>query len=388
MTLQRRHAEVVGAGFGGLVAAIALAERGFEVRVHERRPSLRGEGYGIAIHRNMACIFAAFGVLEKILAGGKKIDRRDSLDRHGHVVLSQKTARSAYRVDRQHVIAVLAERARRAGVEIVLNSQVERARSDGRIELRDGTIHAADLVVGADGVNSQIRDSLGLLGRRVMEPDGAVRVTIPRTAEEQAADAVSGTAMIEAWADKRRLLYCPVTDDAYYVLLGCATTDAAGRITPLDVEAWAASFPTQRFLLERVHRDADWAQARWVQFQTIRLKRWSSGRVAILGDAAHAMSPYLAQGAGHAMMNALALGVAVSEAADIAQGLNAWERRERPLTEHTQRWTRIYGRTMLLPETLKQLVIRAEKHLPWIGRQYVRAANHVPTGTAALTTEF
>jgi 2-polyprenyl-6-methoxyphenol hydroxylase-like FAD-dependent oxidoreductase len=388
MTLHRRHAEVVGAGFGGLVAAIALADRGFTVRLHERRPSLRGEGYGIAIHRNMACIFAAFGVLEKILTGGKKIDRRDSLDRHGHVVLSQKTARSAYRVDRQHVIAVLAERARKAGVEIALNSQVERAWPDGRIELRDRTIHTADLVVGADGVNSQIRDSLGLLGHRVMEPDGAVRVTIPRTTEEKAADAVSGTAMIEAWADKRRLLYCPVTDDAYYVLLGCATADTAGRVTPLDVEVWAASFPTQRFLLERVCHDADWAQARWVQFQTIRLKRWSAGRVAILGDAAHAMSPYLAQGAGHAMMNALALGVAVSEIGDIAQALDAWERRERPLTEHTQRWTRIYGYTMLLPETLKQLVIRAEKRLPWIGRQYVRAANHVPTGTAALTTEF
>ena len=48
------HAEIVGAGFGGLVAAISLAERGWSVRVHERRDTLRGEGYGIAIHNNMA----------------------------------------------------------------------------------------------------------------------------------------------------------------------------------------------------------------------------------------------------------------------------------------------------------------------------------------------
>ena len=73
------HAEIVGAGFGGLVAAIALAERGWTVRVNERRAELRGEGYGIAIHNNMARIFQAFGILDRVLAGGMRIDRRDSV---------------------------------------------------------------------------------------------------------------------------------------------------------------------------------------------------------------------------------------------------------------------------------------------------------------------
>ena len=72
------HAEIVGAGFGGRVAAISLAERGWSVRVHERRDTLRGEGYGIAIHNNMAHVFSAFGILERVLAGGMRIDRRDS----------------------------------------------------------------------------------------------------------------------------------------------------------------------------------------------------------------------------------------------------------------------------------------------------------------------
>ena len=110
--MQPGHAEIVGAGFGGLVAAIALAERGWTVRVHERRDSLRGEGYGIAIHNNMARIFAAFGILDRVLAGGMRIDRRDSVDAHGNVVMTRKTTRSPYRIDRQHIIALLAERAR------------------------------------------------------------------------------------------------------------------------------------------------------------------------------------------------------------------------------------------------------------------------------------
>jgi 2-polyprenyl-6-methoxyphenol hydroxylase-like FAD-dependent oxidoreductase len=374
------HAEIVGAGFGGLVAAISLAERGWSVRVHERRDTLRGEGYGIAIHNNMAHVFSAFGILERVLAGGMRIDRRDSLDARGNVVMSRETERSSYRIDRQHIVSLLADRAREAGADIRFNSQVREAAPDGSITLQDGRQRRADLVVVADGINSSIRESLGLVKQRVWGKDGAVRVTIPRLPAEIAADDRDGTVMVEAWADRRRVLYCPVTKAEFYVLLGCTASDAAARATPIDPVAWTQSFPTMRDLFVRVREQADWPQARWDQFQTIRLRRWSAGRVALLGDAAHAMPPYLAQGAGHAMMNALGLAVALQEAPSLESALGRWEWRERPLTEHTQRWTRIYSATMFLPKALKKISIRVEQQIPWVAAQYVRAANHVPTG--------
>jgi 2-polyprenyl-6-methoxyphenol hydroxylase-like FAD-dependent oxidoreductase len=375
------HAEIIGAGFGGLVAAIALAERGWSVRVHERRATLTGEGYGIAIHNNMAHMFRSFGILEQVLAGGMKIDRRDSLDRHGNVVMTRKTARSPYRIDRQHIIGLLAERAGAAGAEIRFSSQATAADPAGAITLAGGERLAADLVVAADGANSVIRDQLGLLKARIWGRDCGVRVTFRRRAEEIAADARNGTAIIEAWADRRRVFYCPVTKGEFYALLTCTVGDAAACTTPIDAAAWAASFPFMRPLFERIRDETDWPQTRWDRFQTIRLKRWSAGRVAVLGDAAHAMPPYLAQGAGHAMMNALGLAVALGEAPDLATALARWERRERPLTEHTQRWTRIYGSTMFLPAPFKQLSILVER-VPWVAAQYVRVANHLPTGCA------
>jgi len=384
--VQPGHAEIVGAGFGGLVAAIGLAERGWTVRVNERRGSLRGEGYGIAIHRNMAHIFSSFGLLDRILAGGMRIDRRDSVDTHGNVVMSRKTERSPYRIDRQHIIALLAERAREAGADIRFNAHVREAAPDGSLTLADGEQRRADLVVVADGINSGIRDALGLLKQRIWGRDGGVRVTIPRLPEEVAADA-GGAVMIEAWADKRRVLYCPVTKGEWYVLLTCTARDIAARATPIDSVVWATSFPWMRSLLERMTTDADWAQARWDRFQTIRLKRWSAGRIALLGDAAHAMPPYLAQGAGHAMMNALGLAAALQAAPNLATALDEWERRERPLTEHTQRWTRIYGTTMFLPRPLKKISILVEQQVPWVARQYARTANHLPTGCAAANVE-
>src|SRR5262249_8485865 len=171
--------------------------------------------------------------------------------------------------------------------------------------------------------------------------------------------------------------------DEFYVLLTCTVDDAAARAMPIDPAAWGESFPTLRNLFVRIRDHADWSQARWDRFQTIRLKRWSSGRVALLRDAAAAMPPYLAQGAGHAMMNALGLAVALQNAPDLSSALEAWERRERPLTEHTQRWTRIYGTTMFLPKPLKKVWILIGTQIPWVGAQYLRAANHVPTGCEA-----
>ena len=385
--MQPGHAEIVGAGFGGLVAAIGLRQRGWSVRVHERRATLEGEGYGIAIHNNMARIFSTFGLLDRVLAGGMKIDRRDLLDADGNVVMSRKTTRSPYRVDREHIISLLAERAHDAGAEIRFRSQVTAAAPEGAITLQDGERLGCDLVVVADGINSSIRDQLGLLKHRIWGRDCGVRINIPRRPAEIAEDDRGGTVMIEAWADKRRVLYCPVTKDEFYVLLTCTVRDTAAATSPIDPEIWAQSFPTLRELFVRMRDEADWPQSHWAHFQTVRLKRWSVGRVAVLGDAAHAMPPYLAQGAGHAMMNALGLAAALQEAPDRQSALDQWERRERPLTEHTQRWTRIYGSTMFLPGLLKRVFIRVER-IPWVAERYARVANHAPTGCSNPETDI
>lgn len=380
------HAEIAGAGFGGLVAAIGLADRGWTVRVHERRQALHAEGYGIAIQDNMTHVFATLGILNEVLAGGMEIDRRDSLNGNGEVVLSLKTGLGRYRISRRHIVSLLARRAQQAGVEIITGSTVIDATPDGDIVLDSGEIRHADLIVAADGINSVIRESLALTQRRVWQKEGGVRMVIPRLPEDIATDERDGTAMIEAWSNKRRILYCPNSQSEIYVILTCMERDTPARAAPVDIDAWQQSFPTMGRLLERIARDTDWDECRWARFQTIHLKRWSLGRVAILGDAAHAMPPYLGQGAGHAMMNGLGLAVAVEEAPDLASALALWEHRERPLTEHTQRWTRVYGATIFLPERLKSLAINAEKHIPWLAAQYSRAAKHLPTGCDSALT--
>lgn len=379
MSSTARHAEIAGAGFGGLVAAVALAERGWSVRVHEKTPVLRAEGFAISMQPNMLRVFESLGLRDDIVRGGLLIVRRETRNDRDQPTMAMR-GQGAHRVSRQHMVAVLAGRAAQLGVEIVPESPVTGADAAGALLLADGRRLAADVVIGADGVNSAVRDSLGLLASRRLHIDGAVRMMVSRTAAEVADDASQGPLSCERWCGARRVITSPASERELYVAMSCLAKDEAGRAVPVDAAAWTASFPHLESVFHRVATESDWSRVKWSQFQTLNLRQWHAGRVAVLGDAAHAMSPNLGQGAGCAMMNALSLAVALDETDDVEAACRLWEKRERPLTEHTQRWSTIYGSFTTWPEQLRSLAFNAISRVKWLRSRYQRTANHIPTG--------
>jgi 2-polyprenyl-6-methoxyphenol hydroxylase-like FAD-dependent oxidoreductase len=152
--------------------------------------------------------------------------------------------------------------------------------------------------------------------------------------------------------------------------------DAAAKATPIDLRLWSAAFPHLADLVGRI------GDGRYDRFELVKLKRWSSGHAAILGDAAHALPPNLGQGGGCAMMNALALAVHLEHAGDVPSGLAAWEAAERPLTEHTQRMSVFFGLATTWPAPLQRLFFAAVGRSALIGEMRTRTARHRPTGTA------
>jgi 2-polyprenyl-6-methoxyphenol hydroxylase-like FAD-dependent oxidoreductase len=96
------------------------------------------------------------------------------------------------------------------------------------------------------------------------------------------------------------------------------------------------------------------------------------------------MTPNLGQGSGCAMMNALALAVYLSTEKDIPVCLKNWETAERPLTEHTQRWSDLYGRVTTWPSVLRSTAFNALGKVGWLRRRYQRTANHIPTGCKTM----
>jgi 2-polyprenyl-6-methoxyphenol hydroxylase-like FAD-dependent oxidoreductase len=373
--MKQRHAEIAGAGFAGLTAACALAQRGWSVRVHERGEQLRTTGAGIYIYENGLRVLEAVGAYDAAIAGANPAHRREVRDEANRLISVHQWDASAraFSIVRQRVINALADAATRAGAEIVTNSAVAGASADGELLLADGRRLKADLVAAADGSNSRVRDSLDLLAQRRLLPDGAIRLLIKKTDEERASE--EGNKTVEYWSGSRRLLYTPCSDTDVYIALTMLDTDLAARAVPLDRAEWTRSFPGLSALIARLGDDA-----RYDRFEVIRLKRWSAGKVALIGDAAHALPPNLGQGGGFAMMNALSLAVYLDRHTDVADALARWERGERSRTEHVQRLSVFYGLPTTWPPSARTLFFALVGK--WLVRQRRRVAASRPTGTA------
>jgi 2-polyprenyl-6-methoxyphenol hydroxylase-like FAD-dependent oxidoreductase len=372
----KRHAEIAGAGFAGLTAACALAQRGWSVRVHERGQRLRTTGAGIYIYENGLRVLAAVGAYAAAVEGAPFAHTREVRDDRNRVISVHRWEGSrVFSIVRQTVINALAAAAERAGAEIVTGSVATAASADGELVLADGRKLKADLIVGADGSNSAVRDAVGLLWKRKFLVDGATRLLIAKTEQERVA-ADAGTT-VEYWSGTRRVLYTPCSENDIYVALTMLDRDEIAKATPVRKDAWERWFPHLEPLIDRFGE-----QGRYDRFDLIKLRRWSAGRVALVGDAAHAQPPNIGQGGGCAMMNALSLAVHLERHPDVPTALAAWEKNERPITDHTQRMSYLLGLPTTWPPLLRTFALGWAGRSKWLVRQRTKTALHWPTGTA------
>lgn len=315
-------AVIVGGGIGGLASALALARRGWEVEVLERAEAFTEVGAGLSLWPNGLRALDALGVGEPIRKRALLEGQAGIRDASGRWLSRTDTATLERRygalamIHRADLIAVL----RACVPEDSLRSAVtvSRVRADGTVVHSGGESHA-DLIVGADGIRSVVRASIW--------PDAPVPRYAGYTAWRMVTPPVPVDGGSESWGAGERFGYAPLPDGRVY----CFAVANAPEGDPGDGLAglrgrfggWHSPIPA---LLEAAGHSAVLHDD---LYELPRLATYAADRVALVGDAAHAMTPNLGQGACQALEDAVVL----AKSLDGHGGLEAYDRLRRGRTQ-------------------------------------------------------
>ena len=316
---------IVGAGIGGLTATIALAQRGFDVEVLEQRPSAREIGASLSLGPNAVRLLDELGLKEALRKTGA-VPRAVDLLRWDNGKLLHRTELggsmerhfSAPQLDfyRPELHTVLLARAEGAA-SIRFGARVVAVEDNGRTcrVVFDGVERGHDeatVVVGADGVTSTVRELL--VGKD--QPVFSGTVVYRGIAERRDVADLHPAGLNCYWLGPNRHGVSYWLSHGERLAVTCAVRDAAWsqeswtlETAPTEVlgylEGWHEPF------LERIRRCT--LMLRSAVYVRQPLEQWSFGRVTLLGDAAHAMQPFEAQGAAQAVEDAYALATCLAE---------------------------------------------------------------------------
>jgi len=321
---------VIGGGIGGLTSAIALRRQGFDVEVIEKDPNWSVYGVGIIQQANVIRAVADLGILDDYLAASVAFDAVEIFAPDGTKVARVPSPRLAegyppcVGIGRPALHKVLGDSALAAGAHVRLGVTAEAIEDKGEkvhVRFSDGSEGEYDLVIGADGVYSQTRSLILPDAEKPMFTGQAVwRYNFPRAEGMDALQVFNGPTGLGLVPISETMMYMFVTTpepgNPRYPREGLAAAmrarlancapyirDLAGQITEDEGVVYR---PLEGMLVEGP---------------------WHKGRVVLLGDAVHATTPHLGQGAGMAIEDSLVLAEELARHDSIEEAFTAYRNR-------------------------------------------------------------
>jgi 6-hydroxynicotinate 3-monooxygenase len=313
---------VVGAGLGGMTTAALLQRAGFTVGVYEQAAAFSRIGAGIHFSSNVMLVMRRLGI-EKSLSDiglhpdafvSRKWDTGEILFELPFDPASEAHYGAAYiNVHRGDLHAVM-ETALIPG-SLQFNKRLRNLSDTGasvRLEFADGTHAEADLVVGADGVNSQVREFVVGPGKPQYTGHVAHRAVFPSAL----LNGLPIRACTKWWGEGSHVLvyYMTQAREEVYLVTSAPQTEwnELSSFVPCDRDEFLAVFDGYHSELRQVVEAAPEVM-KWPVFARGRISSWHKSRVVLLGDACHAMKPYMAAGAAMAIEDAAVLARCITE---------------------------------------------------------------------------
>jgi 2-polyprenyl-6-methoxyphenol hydroxylase-like FAD-dependent oxidoreductase len=332
---------IQGAGIGGLTLAIALIRKGYNVRIVERASRLSEVGAGIWMAANPMQVFDRLGFAEKIIAAGWTVHRLTLQDYNGETLQASDLSAVAkffgfetVALHRSVLQRVLSEQLPSDVVTFGTEAKNLSQSTDAvSVLLTDGSRINAKIVVGADGIHSQIRKLASLGGKTRYSGSSSYRAITNGAillSPEPNHDAY------EIWGKGCRLGFSKISADDYYWYM-TFDSDPDRSSSPIARRAHAESlfckfFPKWTPLLENTQSD-EILQTDISDLK--RLQSWSSDRIGLIGDAAHATTPNLGQGGAMAVEDAYSLTDAVEKVGLNRKAFELYEKQRREKVDWT-----------------------------------------------------
>lgn len=340
---------IIGGGIAGCCAAIALTQTGHRVRVIEKQPVWRFQSSGIFVYANGLVSLGKLGLLEDILAAGFAIPggRNAYYDHTGAPIVETIYPTAAegripaiLGIKRAEMHRVMAGRVAVLGVRMQLGTTVtalDEAQDGITATLSDGTQTQADLVIAADGVRSATRAMIGI--------DTDPRYTGVGVWRAVHARPQGLTDKIMMMGPAKRFGIMPIGDDLLYTF-GTVAEAQDAYFAPEDwPKIMAERFAEFSGLAALFLAELDGSsEVLYTAVEEIVLPLpWHRGRVQLIGDAAHASTPFMGQGGAMAMQDAVVLAQVLSVHDTLGEALNAFDAARFPVCAFVQDVSRAVG---------------------------------------------
>lgn len=331
--MNNQNVLIIGGGIGGLTAAIALGRNGHRITVAEKDPDWAVYGVGIIQQANVVRAVKDLGIIDDYIDAGFGFDFVEVYLPNGERVARIPTPRlvegypANVGIGRRALHSVLGERAKAAGAEVRLGVTAEALDDDGAgvtVRFSDGSEGRFDLVVGADGLYSRTREQLfadapgpEFTGQSVW------RYNFAKPADLDCLRAYEGPIGIGLVPLSRDLMYMFVTTPEP----GNPRYETTGLAKAMQARLGGAP----PGIAELAAQITDDAEVVYKPLETVMIEGpWHRGRVVLLGDAVHATTPHLGQGAGMAIEDSLVLAEEIAAADTPEAAFTAFRARRYP----------------------------------------------------------